>query len=50
MIEEAIWENIGVPVFLTVEENRVLLEEISDIAVAAQVYFQNVSGITVPKG
>ena len=48
-IEEAIWENIGVPAYLTVEESRILIENESYNEVAAQVYFQNFLGIDVPK-
>ena len=48
-VEDAIWENTGLPVMLTVDETRALLENDADIAVPAEVFFLDFTGIVTPK-
>ncbi len=45
-VDDAIWENTGLPVLLTTEEASILFD---DIAVSAQVFFQDFDGIVAPQ-
>ena len=48
-VEVAIWHNSGLPVLFTIEEARAILEQASDLYATAEVYFEDFSGIEVPK-
>ena len=48
-VEDAIWHNSGLPVMLTIQEARAILEQTSDVYATAEVYFEDFSGIEVPK-
>ena len=49
-VEDAIWQDIGIPVMLTIEETRLLVEKAMGV-IQSQVYFEDdaMTGITFPK-